>query len=78
MTDANLSDVAAAGARTLWLVFEAAEVIELKRILLDRDAEGTEAFFQRVVSPWCARPPGNAAAPPTCWQRRATMKRLPG
>ena len=51
MTDANLSDVAAAGARTLWLVFEAAEVIELKRILLDRDAEGTEAFFQRVVSP---------------------------
>ena len=33
------------------MVFEAAEVIELKRILLDRDVEGAEAFFQRVVSP---------------------------
>ncbi len=51
MTAANLSGAAAAGARTLWLVFEAAEVIELKRILLDRDGEGAEAFFQRVVTP---------------------------
>ena len=34
-----------------WIEFEALEVIELKRIVLDTDAAAAEAFFQDVVLP---------------------------
>lgn len=34
-----------------WIEFEAPEVIELKRIVLDKDAETALAFFQDVVLP---------------------------
>jgi hypothetical protein len=37
--------------RCIWLKLEAPEVIELKEIVLDRDAAGAAAFFQRVVAP---------------------------
>jgi len=33
------------------LTLEGPEVIELKRVVLDRDAPGATAFFQRVVAP---------------------------
>ncbi|MGQ9491644.1 MAG: hypothetical protein ACUVR4_14995 [Anaerolineae bacterium] len=34
-----------------WIEFEAPEVIELKRIVLDKDAAAAVAFFQDVVVP---------------------------
>ena len=34
-----------------WIEFEAPEVIELKRIVLDKDAETALAFFQDVIVP---------------------------
>lgn len=34
-----------------WIEFEALEVIELKRIVLDKDAATGVAFFQDVVVP---------------------------
>lgn len=37
--------------RCVWLTLEGPEVIELKRVTLDRDAPGATAFFQRVVAP---------------------------
>ncbi|MCL5995298.1 MAG: hypothetical protein M1546_04495 [Chloroflexi bacterium] len=33
----------------IWLAFEAPEVIELKRVVLDRDAMEAADFFQRVI-----------------------------
>ena len=33
----------------IWLAFEAPEVIELKRVMLDRDAMEAADFFQRVI-----------------------------
>lgn len=38
-------------ARRTWVEFEAPEVIELKRIVLDKDAAAAVAFFQDVVAP---------------------------
>ena len=37
--------------RCIWLAFEASEVIELKQIVLDRDAAGAADFFRRVLVP---------------------------
>ena len=37
--------------RRIWLALEAAEIIEMKQIVLDRDAAGAAAFFHRVVAP---------------------------
>ena len=37
--------------RHIWLTLEGAEVIELKQVILDRDVDGTAAFFCRVVTP---------------------------
>jgi len=37
--------------RRIWLALEAAEIIEMKQVVLDRDAAGAAAFFQRVVVP---------------------------
>jgi hypothetical protein len=41
----------ARAARRTWIEFEAPEVIELKRIVLDKDAEAAVAFFHGVVVP---------------------------
>jgi hypothetical protein len=38
-------------ARHVWLLLEASEVIELKQVVLDRDALGAVEFFQRVIAP---------------------------
>jgi len=37
--------------RSIWITLEAPEVIELKQIVLDRDAPGATDFFQRVIVP---------------------------
>jgi len=37
--------------RRIWVTLEASEVIELKRIVLDHDADGAVAFFRNVVTP---------------------------
>lgn len=35
----------------MWLTLEAEEIIELKRLMMDRDVAGARAFFHRVVAP---------------------------
>lgn len=37
--------------RSLWITLEAQEVIELKRIAIDRDETGAVAFFRDVLVP---------------------------
>lgn len=37
--------------RHIWLALEEPEIIELKQVALDRDAQGAVAFFHRVVVP---------------------------
>ena len=37
--------------RSLWIMLEAPEVIELKRIGIDRDRDETVAFFKEVLMP---------------------------
>jgi hypothetical protein len=37
--------------RSLWITLEAEEVIELKRIRMDRDGSGAAAFFRDVLAP---------------------------
>ena len=37
--------------RFVWLKFEPSEIIELKRLVMDRDAAAAVAFFQRIVAP---------------------------
>ncbi len=39
------------GPRCIWLTLEGADVIELKQVIMDRDAPGAAAFFRRVVAP---------------------------
>jgi len=38
-------------ARSLWVTLEATEIIELKRIALDRDGDGGVVFFRVFVAP---------------------------
>jgi hypothetical protein len=38
-------------ARHIWLTLQGAEIIELKRVMMDRDVPGSLAFFERVVLP---------------------------
>lgn len=35
----------------IWLMFEPAEIIELKQVVLNRDAPGAADFFYRVIVP---------------------------
>ena len=37
--------------RRIWLTLEADEIVELKQLMVDRDVEGTSAFFQHIVVP---------------------------
>lgn len=37
--------------RRIWLMLEGPDIIEMKQVVLDRDAPGAAAFFQRVVVP---------------------------
>ncbi len=37
--------------RCIWLTLEGSDIIEMKQVMLDRDALGAAAFFQRVVAP---------------------------
>ena len=37
--------------RRIWLTLQAAEIIELKQAMMDRDARDARKFFQRVVVP---------------------------
>ncbi len=39
------------GKSAIWVTVEVIEVIELKRIVLDRDAAGAVEFFQAVIAP---------------------------
>jgi hypothetical protein len=41
----------AARTRSIWITLEGPEIIELKQIVLDRDAAGAADFFQRVIVP---------------------------
>jgi len=43
--------------RRIWLTLQGEEIVELKQLMMDRDVEGTRAFFHRVVVPRV----GNAA-----------------
>lgn len=40
-----------AGTRPLWITLEAAEIIELKRIALDKDEKGALDFFRAILTP---------------------------
>ena len=40
-----------ARTRSIWITLEGQDVIELKEIMLDRDAAGAMDFFQRVIVP---------------------------
>lgn len=37
--------------RCIWLTLEGPDIIEMKQVVLDRDAPGAAAFFRRVVAP---------------------------
>ena len=37
--------------RCIWVMLEPAEVIELKRIAMDRDTDGAVAFFSDLLTP---------------------------
>ena len=37
--------------RRIWVTLEAPEIIELKRIGMDRDGEGAVAFFRDLLAP---------------------------
>ena len=37
--------------RSIWITLEGSDIIELKQIMLDRDAAGAADFFQRVIVP---------------------------
>lgn len=37
--------------RCIWVTMEASEVIELKRIAIDRDVDGAVTFFNEVLCP---------------------------
>lgn len=39
------------GLRSLWITLEPLELIELKRIAMDRDGNGAVAFFREVLVP---------------------------
>ena len=41
----------AARTRSIWITLEGQDIIELKEIMLDRDAAGAMDFFQRVIVP---------------------------
>ena len=51
LTQLESATVRSPHPRYIWLTLEGPEVIELKRVVLDRDAPGATAFFQRVVAP---------------------------
>lgn len=40
-----------AAPRRIWVTLEAPEVIELKRIAIDRDGDGAVDFFRGVLDP---------------------------
>ncbi|RLC65137.1 MAG: hypothetical protein DRI48_07025 [Chloroflexi bacterium] len=37
--------------RRIWLTLQAEEIVELKQLMMDRDVEGTSAFFHQIVFP---------------------------
>jgi hypothetical protein len=41
--------------RRIWLTLEGEEIVELKQLMMDRDVQGTAAFFQRVIAPQVRR-----------------------
>ncbi len=40
-----------ARTRSIWITLEGSDIIELKQIMLDRDAAGAMDFFQRAIVP---------------------------
>ncbi len=40
-----------ARTRSIWITLEGSDIIELKQIMLDRDAAGAMDFFRRVIVP---------------------------
>ena len=49
--DKKTSAPASATTRCIWVTLEATEVIELKRITIDRDADSAVAFFNEILCP---------------------------
>jgi len=37
--------------RRIWLTLQGEEIVELKQLMMDRDVEGTRAFFHQTVFP---------------------------
>lgn len=50
-TPTQKSRATATRMRSIWITLQAPEIIELKQIVLDRDAAGAADFFQRVIVP---------------------------
>ena len=46
-----MTTMSAAIPRRIWITLEATEVIELKRIAMDHDADGAVVFFREIVAP---------------------------
>jgi hypothetical protein len=50
-TPAQTRRAPAARTRSIWITMEGPDIIELKQIVLDRDAAGAMGFFQRLIAP---------------------------
>ncbi len=50
-TNGSRAGDAVTSQRTIWLTLEPVEIIELKRTVLDQDAQGAFDLFERVVLP---------------------------
>jgi hypothetical protein len=52
MTDLiNNTNKSSPKPRAIWITVEAAEIIELKRIKMDKDAAGAVVYFREVLLP---------------------------
>lgn len=49
--DNNLIATASTTTRCIWVTLEATEVIELKRITIDRDVDSAVTFFNDILYP---------------------------
>jgi len=64
--------------RSLWITLEAAEVIELKRVGMDRDRDETVAFFKEVLVPRVREAARRRGIALDMHVKDGTHERLPG
>jgi hypothetical protein len=62
----------------IWLTLEAPDIIEMKQVVLDRDAPGAAAFFRRVVVPQVRNAARRRGIPLDVVEKDEGNGRLPG